>query len=279
MPADRDVLSQPEEEGELWERVTTAYHVAAGTLAEPAAGSNFRTEEARRRAAARAQARASSAVTVDLYVDPVCPYTWLAACWLREVERHRELDLRYHVMSLRMLNEQRVTDDGYRESVEGSIGPSRVATAVWTHYGPDALRRWHTAFGSVIFDRWRYPTPEEYRTAATLALRSAGLPLDLVEAADSDRYDPALRRSHQEGIEPVGVEAGTPVIHLAGVAFFGPVLNAVPTPAQALALFDGVRHLTGCRDFFELKRTRTSPPLFTHSSGTTPEDAPEGPRT
>ena len=24
---------------------------------------------------------------VDVYVDPICPYTWVAACWLREVGR------------------------------------------------------------------------------------------------------------------------------------------------------------------------------------------------
>ena len=63
----------------------------------------------------------------------------------------------------------------------------------------------------------------------------------------------------------MGVDGGTPVIHLAGVAYFGPVLNAVPTTDEALDLFDGLALLAGCRDFFELKRTRTSPPVFAGS--------------
>jgi hypothetical protein len=95
-----------------------------------------------------------------------------------------------------------------------------------------------------------------------LALRETGLPEWLVGASDTAEYDEPLRQSHLEGTLPVGVDGGTPVIHIAGTAYFGPVLNAVPTTEEALDLFDGFALLAGCRDFFELKRTRTSPPVF-----------------
>jgi hypothetical protein len=226
---------------DLWDEVTRTYFAERLGIA-----ANARTEAA------------PTAPGVDLYVDPVCPYTWVVACWLREVAQHRDLDLRYHVMSLRMLNEGR--DDSYSQQLDASTGPSRVATAVVTHHGSEAFRTWHGAFGNLIFDHWRYPTPTEYRDASATALREAGLPATLADAANTTEYDDALRRSHDEGTRPVGIDGGTPVVHIDGTAFFGPVLNAVPRGDEALRLFDGVRLLAGSRDFYELKRTRTTPP-------------------
>lgn len=250
---------------QLWERVTTAYRAAAGSSATALAGSNDRTEAARETAEARVRSSKGSALPIDLYVDPICPYTWLAACWLRLIEKHRDIDLQYQPMSLSMLNEQRTMDPGYEAHLKIAVGPSRIGTAVWLTHGPDAFRAWHTSFGSIIFDRWRYPSRQQYRTAAARALEVNGLPESLIDAENTDEYDKPLRESHLEGTLPVGVDGGTPVIHFAGAAYFGPVLNAIPTTDEALDLFDGLALLAGCRDFFELKRSRTSPPTFAES--------------
>lgn len=245
---------------ELWQSLTTAYESAHGLVCSPT--TSVATNEARRNAAAQATLLPGGAILVDLYVDPVCPYTWIASRWLLEVEKQRDLDLRLHVMSLQMLNENRVVEAGERARIDSSSGPSRVATAVWVHHGEDALRAWHTAFGAVIFDHWRIPDQQECRAAAEHALAVAGLPRRFAGAADSTEYDEPLRRSHIEGITPVGVEGGTPVVHINGAAFYGPVLNAVPKGADAVRLFDGVRLLAESPQFYELKRTRTTPPDF-----------------
>ena len=201
---------------------------------------------------------------VDFWFDPVCPYSWTASRWLEEVGARVPITVHHHVMSLYLLNEHRtdVAAD-YRANVESSRGPSRVAAAVVERCGEEALGAFYTAFGSLVFDVWRRPTSAEYHVAVRSALASLGLPSDLEDAMESDAHDATMRRSHDAGMSPVGGEVGTPTIHIDGRAFYGPVLNAIPRGDDAVRVFEGARLLAGYPEFFELKRTRVRPPVFT----------------
>ena len=201
---------------------------------------------------------------VDFWFDPVCPYSWTASRWLREVEQRRPLRVRHHVMSLYLLNQHRTdVSAAYRQNVESSRGPSRVATAAVTSFGEQVLDGFYTAFGELVFDYWRRPSSEEYHEAIRVTLERTGLPADLEDAMESDEHDAALRLSHDAGIAPVGGEVGTPITHIDGTAFYGPVLGAIPRGDAALRVFDGARLVAGYPEFFEIKRTRVRPPVFT----------------
>jgi hypothetical protein len=71
-----------------------------------------------------------------------------------------------------------------------------------------------------------------------------------------------MRASHFDGIGRVGQDVGTPVIAVDGVAFFGPVISPAPKGDEALRLWDGVVAVASYPGFFEIKRTRTTGPVF-----------------
>jgi protein-disulfide isomerase-like protein with CxxC motif len=200
-----------------------------------------------------------SPVQVDFWFDPLCPWAWITSRWMLEVAKVRQVEPRWHVMSLAVLNEAR--DDlpeGYKERMKAAWGPVRVCVAAEQKFGSDVVLPLYTAIGT----RFHNQKAERNRETIEAALTEAGLPTDLADAMDSTEYDEAVRASHTDGIERVGLEVGTPIIAVGDASIFGPVVTPIPRDEAAGKLWDGVRLCLETPGFYELKRSRLDPPVF-----------------
>lgn len=195
----------------------------------------------------------------DFWFDPLCPWAWITSRWMLEVEKVRPVRTRWHVMSLGVLNEKKEDlPEGYRERMAKAWGPVRVCIAAEQKHGPEVLGALYTAIGT----RFHHDKAERDKATIEAALADAGLPADLIEAYDSTEYDDALRASHEEGIQRVGYDVGTPIISVGELSIFGPVVSPVPRGEAAARLWDGLLLIAGTDGFFELKRSRTRDPIF-----------------
>ncbi|MCX5198223.1 DsbA family protein [Streptomyces sp. NBC_00249] len=213
-----------------------------------------------------ADTQAREKTPVDFWFDPLCPWAWMTSRWVLEVEKLRDIEVRWHVMSLGVLNENKL--DELPESYRKLLGPEawipvRVVTAAEQKFGKEITGKLYTALGTRIHNEGRGNTREVIEEA----LAEVGLPVELAKYGTTDTFDAELRASHNDGIERVGQEVGTPVISVPGsngedVAFFGPVVTPTPRGEDAARLWDGTLLVASTPGFFEIKRTRDKGPSF-----------------
>ena len=196
--------------------------------------------------------------SVEMWFDPICPWAWLTSRWLMEVEQVRDVEVTWSVMSLAVLNDGRELPPEYESTMERAWGPVRVIAAAAREHGPAVIKPLFDKIGTRI----HLGGEQDYQQVIAAALKEAGLPADLLRFATSGEVDQDVRASHDRAIALVGEEVGTPVIAMAGSAFFGPVVTPAPKGEAAGRLFDGWALMVATPGFFELKRTRTQSPIF-----------------
>lgn len=200
---------------------------------------------------------ANEAATVEFWFDPACPWAWMTSRWITEVQRLRpETQITWKPMSLAILNDGK--DSGpHAEAHQRSLVLDKIAAGAALELGNDTVKSFYDELGERIHHQGRTDD-----ALADEAMAAAGIPEEFAARARAGEFDEALRTFHNEALERVGDEVGTPVIAVNDVAFFGPVISPAPKGEMALQLFDGVVAAAGYDGFFELKRSRTRGPEF-----------------
>jgi 2-hydroxychromene-2-carboxylate isomerase len=234
----------------------------------------------------RTLSAATGPVEYDLhfYFDPVCPFAWLTSKWVREVATQRDYRVDWRFISLRILNSHidyaAHFPPNYEEGHTAGLRLLRVAARTRSRYGRDAVGRLYQAIGTRIFDTSREvdplsPSDQGARHVLEPLLQNAGLPLDLADALDDRSLDDEIHAETEQALGLTGRDVGTPILHFRppdGTAFFGPVISRLPSPDDAVALWDHVVALAGFPGFAEIKRSLRERPQLA-SFGVDPESA------
>ncbi len=202
------------------------------------------------------------------YFDPVCQFAWMTSKWVRQVMAQRDYQVEWRLISLRLVNHhldyeahfppenEAAHNAGLRMLRLAARGPRR-ARARGGGPAPGRLRHPHLRAAAVAgrgrTHRDGGPTPAGGRDPA------AGPPAaTLLEALDDTSWDDEIRAETIAARALTGEDVGTPILHVdppGGIAFFGPVISRLPTPEQAVELWDNVLGLARFPGFAELKRS------------------------
>ena len=199
-----------------------------------------------------------SRTEAEFWFDPVCPWAWMTSRWILEVEKVRDISVRWNLFSLAYLNRDKELPEDYKARLIRSWHATRVIAAAQKAKGANITLPLYTAISSRIHLK-------KMDVGVTLfeeALVEVGLDTALAQAMNDESFNSAIIESHERGIALVGNDVGTPIISVSGAAFFGPVISPAPKGEEAGKLWDGVVGAAGYPGFFEIKRSRTVGPIF-----------------
>lgn len=195
-------------------------------------------------------------------MDPLCPWSWVTAEWLLEVQRHAPVDVTWGVLSMAILNEGNEIPEEWRQLVEDSWGPVRALVAARQASGAGT----YVPLLQGIARRWHVDERRDLHAIVREAVAECDLPETISDAAWDPALDAEVRREHEAAMALGGSDVGSPILAFDGpngrVGYMGPILSRVPRGTEAVDLFGAVRLLALTPGFFELKRTRDVSPQF-----------------
>ncbi len=194
----------------------------------------------------------------EFWFDPVCPWAWMTSRWILEVEKVRDIEVKWNLFSLAYLNREKDVPEDYKSKLIRSWHCTRVIAAAQRERGDSITLPLYTAISSRI----HLEKMEVGKELFEAALTEVGLSQTLAAAMDDESLNQDIIDSHERGIKLVGNDVGTPIIAVVDAAFFGPVISPAPKGEAAGKLWDGVVGVASYPGFFEIKRSRNVGPIF-----------------
>jgi predicted DsbA family dithiol-disulfide isomerase len=205
---------------------------------------------------------------VDFFVDPSCPWAWLASRWIKEVAPRRDLMVTWRSYCLEIRDDYGAAPtvpEARRGAViaahAGSHRMLRVFEAARAQHGEGAVDSLYEEWGRRFFDR------SSGHDDGLLAdcLTAAALDPTLIGAADDDKWDAPIIDAMEVAYAFGGPKTQTPTIVVYADpphGFKGPVMSPAPTGEAALRLWDAIQVLSAEPGFFEITRPRANLPRF-----------------
>jgi hypothetical protein len=201
--------------------------------------------------------------SIDLYVDPICPFAWATSRWLLDAASATAHNVTLRQMSLAVLNQGRDMPPPQRAKLEWSRRVGRVFAAATDEGGPDAFANLYAAFGPSACSADGDPGD----SAIKEALAATSCSPALLDALEDPAWDDVVRAAHQASQEALGGSGGSPIIAVDGRGYFGPVLLELPAPDAGIALLDAVLTAVSMPGFAVLQRPYQGPPSVAETEG------------
>ncbi len=210
-----------------------------------------------------------TAYDIEFFWDPVCPFAWITSRWVEDVAAQTGMRVDWRFISLRLLNKDKdyATEfpPAYEHGHTAGLRFLRVAAAVRSELGRDPMAALVTAYGESYWDADHADRHDVHAALSSPAhaqsvLRAAGVDERFAEALDDTSWDAALDAETQLALERTGRDVGTPIITFnradgTALSFFGPVISRIPSPADAVPLWEAVTALASFPGFAEMKRS------------------------
>jgi hypothetical protein len=208
--------------------------------------------------------------SVEVFVDPSCPWAWITSRWLEEVAPQRDLVVTWRSHCLEIRDDYGVAPTMPEHRREAAIAAHalshrmlRIFEAARSRSGEEAVDALFAAWGGRFF------LSGAARDDALLSecIAACGMDPDLIDAADDEKWDAPILESMNVAYSFGGPKTQTPTIVVRADpphGFKGPVMAPAPTGAAAVRLWDAIEVISQEPGFFEITRPRANPPRISH---------------